>query len=82
MLTFYLYECKTWSLILREGHKLRAFENKVLRRIFEPKRERETERKKQQNAGNFIMSIIICILYRVIQSSRTRCEGPVERMGR
>jgi hypothetical protein len=29
-----LYECETWSLILREEHKLRVFENRVLRRIF------------------------------------------------
>jgi hypothetical protein len=29
--------CKTWSLTLREEHRLRVFENRVLR-IFEPKR--------------------------------------------
>jgi hypothetical protein len=34
-----LYGCKTWSLTLREEHKLRVFENRVLRRIFGPKRE-------------------------------------------
>jgi hypothetical protein len=34
-----LYECKTWSLTLRETHKLRLFENRVLRKIFRPKRE-------------------------------------------
>jgi hypothetical protein len=34
-----LYECKTWSLTLREEHRLRVFENKVLRRIFGPKRD-------------------------------------------
>jgi hypothetical protein len=33
-----LYECQTWSLTLREEHRLRVFENKVLRRIFGPKR--------------------------------------------
>jgi hypothetical protein len=32
-----LYGCETWSLILREEHKLRVFENMMLRRIFEPK---------------------------------------------
>jgi hypothetical protein len=26
--------CETWSLTLREGHKLRVFENRVLRRIY------------------------------------------------
>jgi hypothetical protein len=29
-----LYGCETWSLALREEHKLRVFENRVLRRIF------------------------------------------------
>jgi hypothetical protein len=32
------YGCETWSLILREERRLRVFENKVLRRIFGPKR--------------------------------------------
>jgi hypothetical protein len=30
-----LYGCETWSLTLREEHRLRVFENRVLRRIFE-----------------------------------------------
>jgi len=34
-----LYGCETWSLRLREEHRLRAFENRVLRRIFVPKRD-------------------------------------------
>jgi hypothetical protein len=34
-----LYGCETWSLTLREEHRLRAFEDRVLRRIFVPKRE-------------------------------------------
>jgi hypothetical protein len=29
-----LYGCETWSLSLREEHRLRVFENRVLRRIF------------------------------------------------
>jgi hypothetical protein len=36
-----LYGCETWSLTLREEHRFRAFENRVLRRIFRPKREKE-----------------------------------------
>jgi hypothetical protein len=32
-----LYGCETWSLTLREEHKLRLFENRVLRKIFAPK---------------------------------------------
>jgi hypothetical protein len=34
-----LYGCETWSLTLREEHRLRVFENKVLRSIFSPKRD-------------------------------------------
>jgi len=33
-----LYGCKTWSLTLKEEHKLRMFENRLLRKIFGPKR--------------------------------------------
>jgi hypothetical protein len=36
-----LYECETWSFTLREEHRLRVFENRVLRRIFGPKREED-----------------------------------------
>src|SRR5215469_15578817 len=37
-----LYGCETWSLTLREGRRLRVFENRVLRRVFGPKRDRVT----------------------------------------
>jgi hypothetical protein len=37
-----LYGCETWSLTLREEHRLRVFENSVLRRIFGPKRDEMT----------------------------------------
>jgi hypothetical protein len=36
-----LYGCETWPLILREEHRQRAFENRVLRKIFGPKREED-----------------------------------------
>jgi hypothetical protein len=34
LLPVVLYWCETWSLILREEHKLRVYENRVLRRVF------------------------------------------------
>jgi hypothetical protein len=34
---------KTWPLILREEHRLRVFDNRVLMRIFGPKRDEVTE---------------------------------------
>ena len=37
-----LYGCETWSLTLREGQRLRVFENRVLREIFGPKRDEAT----------------------------------------
>jgi hypothetical protein len=37
-----LYGCENWSLTLREEHRLRVFENRVLRRIFGPKRDEVT----------------------------------------
>ena len=37
-----LYGCETWSLTLREERGLRMFENRVLRRVFGPKRDEVT----------------------------------------
>jgi hypothetical protein len=37
-----LYRRETWYLILNDGHKLRVFENTVLRIIFGPKRDEVT----------------------------------------
>ena len=37
-----LYGCETWSLTLREERRLRVFENRVLRKVFGPKREEVT----------------------------------------
>jgi hypothetical protein len=42
MLPVVLYGYVTWSLTVREEHKLRVFENRVLRRIFGPKRDAVT----------------------------------------
>jgi hypothetical protein len=37
ILAVVLCGCETWSLTLREKHTVRVFENRVLRRTFEPK---------------------------------------------
>ena len=39
LLSAVLYGCETWSLTLKEEHRLRLFENRALRRIFGPKRD-------------------------------------------
>jgi hypothetical protein len=46
-----LYGCETCSLILRENHRLRVFENRVLRRIFGPKRDEVTEEWRKLHNG-------------------------------
>jgi hypothetical protein len=42
ILPLVLCGCETWSLTLREEHRLRVFENRMLRRIFGPKRDEMT----------------------------------------
>jgi hypothetical protein len=39
ILLLVVYGCETWSLTMREERRLRVFENKMLRRIFGPKRD-------------------------------------------
>jgi hypothetical protein len=49
ILPIILYGCETWSLTLREEHRLRVFENRELRRIFGPKREEDGSWRKLHN---------------------------------
>ena len=44
-----LYDCETWFLTLREEFRLRIFENRILRRIFMPKRDENGEWRRLQN---------------------------------
>ena len=44
-----LYGCETWSLTLREESRLRVFENRILRRIFGPKRDENGEWRRHHN---------------------------------
>ena len=75
------YGCETWSLISREEHKLRVFENRVLRRIFGPKRDEVTgEWRKLHNEELNDRHSSLSIM-RVIKSRRMRWAGHVARMG-
>lgn len=38
-----IYGCGTWTLTFRDGMRLKVFENKVLCRIFRPKKDESTE---------------------------------------
>ena len=76
-----LYGCETWSLTLREEPRLRVFENRMLRRIFGPKRDEVTgewrklhnEELKDLNSPSNIV--------RVIKSRRMKWAEHVARMG-
>jgi hypothetical protein len=46
-----LYGCETWSVTLREDHRLRVFENRVLRRIFGPKSDEVTREWRNLHSG-------------------------------
>jgi hypothetical protein len=39
ILPIVVYGCETWSLTLKEGHRLWVCENRVLKKIFGPKRD-------------------------------------------
>jgi hypothetical protein len=76
-----LYGCETLSLTLREEHRLRVFENRVLRRIFGPKRYEVTGgwrklHNKELHGLYFSPSIV-----RVIRARRMRWAEHVARMG-
>ena len=76
-----LYGCGTWSLTSREDHRLRVFENRVLRRMFGPKRgEVRGEWRKLYNGE---LKNLYCSpnIVRVIKSRRTRWPGHVARIG-
>jgi len=42
ILPFVLYGCETWSPTVSEEHRLRVFENRMLRKIFGPTRDKVT----------------------------------------
>jgi hypothetical protein len=57
-----LYGCEARSLTLREERRLKVFENRVLRRVFGPKRDVVTG-----NGENYIMrSLMICTPYPIL----------------
>jgi hypothetical protein len=74
-----LYGLETWSLTLREEHRLRVFEKRVLRRIFGPKREVEVSWRKVHNDELHSLYSSPNIV-RVIKSRRMRWAGHVARM--
>jgi hypothetical protein len=75
-----LYGCETWSLTLREEHRLKVFENRVLRRIFGPKRDEVTgewRKLRKELRGLYSSPSII----RMVKLRKMRWAGHVARMG-
>jgi hypothetical protein len=72
-----LYGCETWSVTLREEHRLRVFENRVLRRIFGLRRDEVTGgwRKLHNEEPHNLYSWPSII--RIIKSRRMRWAGRV-----
>jgi hypothetical protein len=72
ILPLVLYGCGTWSLTLREERRLRVFENRVLRRVFGPKRDEVTgEWRKLHNEEFNDLYFSVTIVW-VIESRRVR----------
>jgi hypothetical protein len=71
----------TLSLILREEHRLRVFENRVLRRIFRPKRDEVTGGRRKLHNEELHNLYSSPSIIRMIKSRGMRWAGHVTRMG-
>jgi hypothetical protein len=76
-----LYGCETWSLTLTEEHRLRVSKNRVLRRIFEPKRDEVTGGWRKLHNEEFHNLYCSPSIIRMIKSRMMRWAGHVARMG-
>ena len=56
-----LYGCETWSLTLREEDRLIVFENRVLRRVFQPRRDEVTG--EWRRLHNEELNDLYCLLF-------------------
>jgi hypothetical protein len=76
-----LYGREIWYLTLREEHRLRVFENRVLRAIFGPKRNEVTGEWRKLHSGELHNLYSSPDIIRQIKSRRMRWTGHVARMG-
>jgi hypothetical protein len=67
-----LYGCEAWSLTLREEHRLKVFENRVLRRVFESKRDEVTREWRKLHNEELNDLYPLRNIVRVVKSRRLR----------
>jgi hypothetical protein len=72
-----LYGCETWSLTLREEHRLRVFEKRVLRKMFGPKRGEVIGGWRKLNSEELHNLYCSPIILRIIKSRRMGWAGHV-----
>jgi hypothetical protein len=77
-----LYRCETWSLTLREEHRLKVFENRLLRRMFGQKRNEATGEGRKLHEEELRGLYSLPSIIRIMKSRRMRLEGHVARMGK
>ena len=73
--------CITWLLTLREEHRLRGFENRVLRRIFGPTRDEVTGEWIKRHNGELNDLYSASSIVQMIKSRRMRWAGHVAHKG-
>jgi hypothetical protein len=76
-----LYGCETWSITLREEHRLRVCENRVLSRIYGPKWDEVMEEWRKLHSGELHNLYRSPDIIRQIKSRRMRWAGHVACMG-
>jgi hypothetical protein len=82
ILPLVLYGCKTWSITLRDERALRVFENRVVRRMFGPKRDKVTGQWRKLHNEELSDLYSSPNIVRVITSRRMRRVGYVTCMGK
>ena len=70
-----LYGRETWALTLKEERRLRVFENRVLRRVFVPKRDEVTEEWRKLRNEELSDLYTLPNIVRVVKSRRMRWAG-------
>jgi hypothetical protein len=76
-----LHGCETWSLTLREEHRLRVFENRVLRTIFGPRRDEVTGEWRKLHNEEFNVMYSSPTIARMIKIEKNEMGGVCSTYG-